>query len=122
MAKNRYRSRGRKLNLRVADINGSGAGDLCKSGDPGKIGELPVVCLTDEDANGNASVDTLGVYKFDVVNGTAGAIAPGAEVLWDNAAGALNVGGAGTRFGFLVGKTSIPAGQTVEVEVRVGLA
>lgn len=122
MAKNRFRHRGRKLHLNVAAINGSGAGDLCKSGDPGKLGDLPVVCLTDEDANGEASVDTLGVWMFTVTNAGAAVAAPGAVVNWDNAAGTLNIGGAGTKFGVLVGKKSLAAGAVVaNCEVRVGL-
>lgn len=120
MAKNRYRHEGRKLHLNVSAINGTGVGNLCKSGDPGVIGRLPVVCLTDEDANGEATVDTKGVWLLDVVNATVGALDPGASVYWDNAAGTLGGDNADAFFGTIVGRTSVPAGQTVQVEVRIG--
>lgn len=125
MALNRYRHRGRRLHMNVSDINGSGAGDLCLSGDPGVIGTLPVVVQTDEDSNGEASVDTLGVYKFDVVGkGAVDAntqIDPGDELFWDNTLGRLDAGAdSGVYFGRLVGKTSVVSGATQEVEVRVG--
>lgn len=118
MAKNRARHLGRKLHLSVAAINGSGAGDLCKSGDPGVVGQLPVVCLTDEDGNGFASVDTMGVYRFAVPGGVGG-VAVGGYVSWDNAAGALAAGDA-NRFGIALG--AVAAGVTTEIEVRVGRA
>ena len=123
MAKNRYRSRGRKLHLRVADINGSGAGNLCKSGDPGVLGGvLPCVCLTDEDADGRATVDTLGVYKLDVANATGAELVPNdtvVDVNWDNAAGVLTTA-AGDFFGRIVGGDNLAIGATGTVEVRVG--
>lgn len=126
MAKNRYRHRGRKLNLPVVDINGSGDGNLCKSGDPGMIGRLAVVCLTDEDANGNATVDTLGVYRFTGVTTPVG-VAIGDSVNWNNAAGELTTaaddglgGPAFPFFGTLVGPEDVTDGADQTIEVRVG--
>lgn len=117
MAKNRYRHRGRKLYLSVAAINGTGTGDLVKSGDPGVVGRLPVVALTDEDADGMATCDTLGVYTFTVTSAVA-AIAPGDAVHWDNAAGTLREAGAGVFFGTALG--AVAAAGTATIEVRVG--
>ncbi len=121
MALNRARHLGRKLWMRVADINGSGTGNLCKSGDPGVIGTLPVVCLTDEDGNGRASVDTMGVYRLTV--DPAADMGEGAAVYWDNALGVLNDAPAGAHFGILVeeGGLTAAAGPAL-VEVRVGRA
>lgn len=121
MAKNRARHLGRKLHMDVSGINGSGAGNLCKSGDPGVVGVVPVVCLTDEDANGRASVDTMGVYYLTV--DPVADMAEGAEVFWDNAAGILRDAGAGVSFGALVQEDGLTAADgPAEVEVRVGRA
>jgi predicted RecA/RadA family phage recombinase len=121
MAKNRARHLGRKLWMRVADINGSGAGNLCKSGDPGIIGVLPVVCLTDEDADGNASVDTMGVYNLTVT--PTADIAEGDPIFWDNAAGTLGDDNTDDLYGVLVQKGGmLLADGAAVVEVRVGRA
>lgn len=120
MAKNRYRSEGRKLHLRVADCNGSGTDNLCLSGDPVVIEDLPGVCLMDEDANGETTVDTSGVWLLDVANASGAPAKPGRKVYWDDTAGTLGFDNTDKFFGHLVGKTTIPDAQTVEVEVRVG--
>lgn len=116
MAKNRYQHLGRKLHLNVSAINGSGDGNLCKSGDPGAVGTLAVVCLTDEDANGEASVDTMGVWLLDV--NPAADMAVGDKVYWDNAAGELNDDNTGVEFGKVLGAVPL-AGAPHETKVRV---
>lgn len=121
MAKNRFRHLGRKLHFDVSAINGSGAGNLCKSGDPGVVGVLPVVCLTDEDADGRASCDTMGVYKLTVT--PAADIGEGDAIYWDNTTGELSDTNTGDLFGVLAeaGGMTLAAGAR-EVEVRVGRA
>lgn len=125
MAKNRARVDGRHLWLSVAAINGSGTGDACKSGDPGVVGDLPIVCTTDEDADGMASVDAGGAYRLAVQGiGAAGAnaaIAVGDALHWDNTGGRLVAAAfAGTSkfFGYALG--AVVAGATTTIEVKVG--
>src|SRR5919109_3804197 len=92
MAKNQRFDEGRKITLNVSANNGSGTGDLVKSGDPGANGVLPWVALTDEDADGIATVVCDGVYDLAVFghDGTANAaIAVGDKVVWNDAAGTL---------------------------------
>jgi predicted RecA/RadA family phage recombinase len=124
MAKNRVRIDGRHLSLNVSALNGSGAGDLVKSGDPIAIGDIPGVALTDEDAAGLATVDTAGVYQLSVFghDGTAGAaIAVGDLVVWDNTGGTLEKtpGSAGSkRFGYAL--DAVGSGNTTSIRVKVG--
>jgi predicted RecA/RadA family phage recombinase len=121
MAKNRRRINGRFLELNVSALNGSGTSDLVLSGDPGVIGGLAFVALTDEDDDGNASVDTGGVYELSVLadSGAGGsAVAPGDVLYWDNTAGDLSKDAAKLRFGVALG--SVASTETGAIEVRVG--
>lgn len=123
MAKNRARHLGRKLNLSVAAVNGSGAGDLVKSGDPGAVGQIPFVALTDEDAAGFASIDTYGVYNLVVAGrgiGVDAAVAVGDILYWDNADGQVNKDSTnGVRFGYALGAV-VSGVLTTTIEVRLG--
>lgn len=125
MAKNRARVDGRHLWLSVANVNGTGTADACKSGDPGVIGDLPVVCTTDEDADGMASVDAGGAYNLAVIGKGAAdanaAVAVGDALHWDNTGGRLVLAAfAGTSkfFGYALG--AVAAGATTTIEVKVG--
>lgn len=124
MAKNRVRHLGRYLNLNVSAVNGSGASDLVMSGDPGAVGQIPFVAITDEDANGSATVDTQGVYNLAVFghDGTANAaINPGDIVVWDNAGGTLEKtpgSASSVRFGYALGAVS--SGATTTIPVKLG--
>lgn len=123
MAKNRKRVLGRKLSLNVSAVNGSGTGNLVLSGDPGAVGQLPFVALTDEDAAGLASVDTAGVYELSVLghDGTANAaIAVGDKLVWDDAGGTIekSPGSANSvPFGYALG--AVASGATTKIEVRL---
>lgn len=121
MAKNRRRINGRFLELNVSAVNGSGASDLVQSGDPGVIGGLAFVAMTDEDDDGLASCDTGGVYELTVLadSGAGGsAVAPGDVVYWDNTAGDLSKDASKLRFGVALG--SVASTESGAIEVRVG--
>lgn len=124
MAKNRVQEHGLQIGINVSAVNGSGTSDLVKSGDPGAVGDIPFVALTDEDANGIATVQCDGVFSLAVFghDGTANAaIAVGDIVVWDNTAGTLEKtpGSAGAkRFGYALGAVS--SGATTTIPVKVG--
>jgi len=124
MAKNREFEKGTQLELVVSAVNGSGTSDLVKSGDPGCIGSIPFVALTDEDANGKASCQTDGVFNLAVLghDGTAGAaIAAGDIVVWDNTGGTLEKtpGSANSvRFGYAL--DAVSSGATTTIRVKLG--
>ena len=124
MAKNRVRIDGRYPRLNVSAVNGSGAADIVKSGDPGAVGQLPFVALTDEDASGLATGDTAGVYNLAVFghDGTANAaIAVGDLVVWDNTGGTLEKtpgSASSVRFGYAL--AVVNSGATTTIPVKVG--
>lgn len=121
MAKNRKFLHGWTFELNVSAVNGSGTSDLVKSGDPGAVGQLPFVALTDEDSGGLATVQTDGVFNLSVRghDGTSNAaVAVGAVVYWDNTNGELDVQTAGVRFGIALGAVS--SGATTTIPVLVG--
>lgn len=135
MATNRRRHAGRKLHLNVSDVNGSGAGNLCKANDPVVVGTIPGVALTDEDGDGFASVDTWGVYALPVNAFDPGAAAglaitgKGEEIYWDNAAGLLRpvpADGVMEAGGVFFGNATTPVAAAADADdvatcdVRVG--
>lgn len=121
MATNRRRANGRYLRLDVSTVNGSGTANAMKSGDPGAVGQIPFVCLTDEDSSGFASVDTAGVYALSVVGtNDAGnsAVAVGDILYWDNAEEQINKEATGgILFGYALG--TVGAGATATINVRL---
>jgi len=121
MATNQVYDEADQIPLNVSAVNGSGVGDLVKSGDPGVVGDLPFVALTDEDASGNATCKTNGAYNFAVRghDGTANAaIAQGAIVYWDNTNGELDVATSGKRFGYAL--AAVASGATSTIPVKIG--
>lgn len=93
MAKNRRYANGRYLDIDVAASNGSGTGNLNLSGDPVAVGFITGVCLTDEDANGQATIDRGGVYELSVTGADDmgnSAVKNGDKLFWDDAAGQVN--------------------------------
>lgn len=124
MAKNQHYDIGRRFPLNVAAVNGSGAGDLVQSGDPGAVGQLPFVALTDEGTDGIATVDVGGVYRLPVsgINDVPAnvAVAPGDRVYWDNGLGRLDVGPNGVPFGFALEAVAAGATTTIAVKVQPG--
>lgn len=106
-----YVQEGRRLELNV------GVGK--KSGDPVAVGSIVGVCVTDADANGNAVVDTAGVYKLTVVahNGTGGVAIDVGDPVYLQADGTLNANTAGELFGYAL--DVIAAGVTAEIRVKL---
>lgn len=107
---------GRRLELNV----GTGK----KSGDPITVGEIVGVCVTDADANGDAVVDTMGVYLLTVVaqnyDSTNAvyvneAISVGDPLYDDN--GTLNKNSAGVLFGYAL--EPVAAGATATIKVKL---
>jgi predicted RecA/RadA family phage recombinase len=123
VAKTRRRANGRYHELDVSAVNGSGTGDLVKSGDPGAVGQIPFVAVTDEDSAGKATVDTEGVYELSVLghDGTANAaIAAGDKLVWDNTGGTVEKtpGSANSvPFGYALG--AVASGATTAINVRL---
>lgn len=134
MAKNQRRIDARHIQLNVSAVNGSGAGNLVKSGDPGVVGKIPFVAETDEDGDGNATCDTGGGYDLAVNAWDPGAAAglavvQGDELYWDNTAGLLRpipadgvMEAGGVYFGFALEPVAEAgdADDVVTVEVKVG--
>lgn len=120
MATNRIFEHGTQFEADVSAVNGSGTGSAVLSGDPGAIGDLPFVALTDEDADGMATIQTDGVFELAVHanDGTVGAaVAAGDLVYWDNTAGELDVAVAGIRFGYALEAVTSDATTTIRVKV-----
>lgn len=121
MATNRIFERGRQFEVDVSAVNGSGTSDAVQSGDPGAIGSLPFVALTDEDADGMATIQTDGVFELSVRghDGTANAAVDAGEIVyWDNTTGELDVATAGIRFGYAL--EAVASGATTTVRVKIG--
>lgn len=91
------------------------------SGDPVIFGQRPGVALTDEDANGNTSVQFDGVFNLSVkgTNGANTAIAAG-DILYYVAANTpkLSVTNTGVRFGYAM--AAVASGATATIAVAVG--
>lgn len=90
------------------------------SGDPVLLGQIPGVAVQDEEADGDTSIDTGGVYNLDVVgedDGGNAAIAAGDIVYYD--AGEINVDAVnGTRYGYAL--DAVDAGATTNIRVKIG--
>lgn len=90
------------------------------SGTPVLIGDMPGVCATDRDADGNAVVDFGGVYEI-AVKGADGsgnaAISAYDTVYYDG--GEINADDSnGTRYG--VALSGVSSGATTVIRVRIG--
>ena len=123
MATNRVFEHGTQFEADVSGVTGTGDGGLVVSGDPVVIGQLPGVALTDEDDDGNATVQTDGVFDLSVKGETTvdAAIAVGAIVYYDSAATPhkLNADSAnGVRFGYAL--EAVTSGATTTIRVKVG--
>ena len=114
MATNKRRINGRFLNVVCT------APATPSSGDPVLFGEIPGVAVTDEDANGNTSIDTGGVYNLSVKGADDGgdaAIAAGDILYYD--AGEINADAVnGTRYGYAL--AAVNSGATTTIEVKIG--
>lgn len=110
-----------KITLNVAAVNGSGTGDLVMAGDPGTVGDIAFVALTDEDADGNATCATRGVFTLNAkgANGAGNvAIAVGDKVYWDGTPGEVNADVTnGVLFGRALG--AVASGATTAIDVML---
>src|SRR5215831_8560046 len=90
------------------------------SGDPVVLGQLPGVALTAEDAAGNTTIATEGVFNLSVkgTNGTNAAIAAG-DILYYVSANTpkLSVTNTGVRFGYALDAVSSGATTTIRVKL-----
>lgn len=108
--------------LDVSGGNGSGSGNLYQSGDPGAVGKIPFVALTDEDSDGFATCQLDGVFDLAVTGSdgtpTATAVSIGDIVYWDDTPGEINVDATnGVRFGYALGAVAGDATTTVPVQI-----
>lgn len=114
MATNQEFADGRKLSVAVT------APATPASGDPVLFGQRPGVALTDEDANGDTSVDFGGVYNLTVDGQDdlgAAAIAAGDILYYDG--GQINADAVnGVRFGYAM--DPVGSGQTLTIRVIIG--
>lgn len=116
MAKNRARANGRKLNLPVAANT--------VSGDPVVVGFLPGVALIDRDADGNATIDTYGVYHLSVkgINGGGNSAVAVGDRLYHTQADTPKLSKKDTGVYFGIALEPVVAGATTVIEVRIGHA
>lgn len=94
------------------------------SGDPGVLGQIPVVALTDEADGGNAAGEVTfamsGIFECPVTGANAAgntAVAIGDIIYWDSTV--LNKDNTnGIRWGYALGAVS--SGATTTIKVKVG--
>jgi len=129
VAKNRLYSRGNQIPMNVSALNGSGTGNLVKSGDPvafggtGASAGFGAVALTDENSAGVATVQTDGVFNLAVTGKNAAdadtAVAIGAVLYWDDTPGQINLDATnGIRFGYAL--AAVTGGATTTIAVKLG--
>ncbi|MFI7630263.1 DUF2190 family protein [Microbispora rosea] len=119
MAKNIIFEDGDQFAANVSGVNGSGTSNSIKSGDPGVLGDLPFVALTDEDADGIATIKTNGVASL-LVDAESAAVNPG-DLLYYDAADTNKINNASSgnkRFGYALG--SVGNGATGTIRVKIG--
>lgn len=103
----------------VSGVTGSGAGGLVKAGDPGALGDLPFVALTDEDSAGLATIKTNGAASL-LVDAEAAAVNPGDRLYFDAAdPNKINNSASGNKpYGWALG--SVGNGATGTITVKIG--
>lgn len=117
MAKNRVRIDGRFLSQAATDPA------TPVSGDPVLVGQIPGVSIIDETADGNATVDTQGVYNLSVkgvITGPANQAVAVGDILYYSAGHTpkLDKDTGGVRFGYAL--ATITSGSTATIAVKVG--
>jgi predicted RecA/RadA family phage recombinase len=116
MAKNRVRREGRFISSAATDPV------VPASGDPVVIGQIPGVALIDEEASGDVTFDTAGVWDLSVaaIDGGGNSAVVRGDVLYYVAADVpkLSKKVAGVRFGYALGP--VGAGLTATIPVKVG--
>lgn len=123
MATNIVYDKGEQLSLNVSGVTGSGTAGAMMSGDPGVIGQLPFVALTNEDADGNATCKFNGVADVSVMgetNADAGSAVAVGDILYFDAADTprVNKDTTGVRFGYAL--EAVASGATSTIRVKIG--
>jgi predicted RecA/RadA family phage recombinase len=118
MAINIVHEDGDQFLANVSGVTGSGAAGAIKSGDPGVLGQLPFVALTDEDADGMATIKTNGTANL-AVDAEAAAVNPGDLLYFDAAdANKINNSSSGNvRYGYALGTVGNGALGTITVKI-----
>lgn len=92
------------------------------SGDPVLLGQLPGVCLVSEDADGNATIATRGVFNLSVKGVDGGgnsAVAAGDLIYYVTGdTPKLSKKNSGVRFGYAL--AAITSGSTATIAVKLG--
>jgi predicted RecA/RadA family phage recombinase len=91
------------------------------SSDPVLLGQIPGVALTAEDADGNTTIVTEGVYNLSVkgTSGSNAAIAAGDIVYYVTGnTPKLSVTTSGVRFGYAL--AAVGSGLTATIAVKLG--
>jgi predicted RecA/RadA family phage recombinase len=118
MATNIVHEDGDQIQANVSGVTGSGTAGVILSGDPGVLGQLPFVALTDEVA-GLATIKTNGTADL-AVDAEAAAVNPGDLLYFDAAdANKINNSASGNvRFGYALG--AVANGQLGTITVKIG--
>ena len=119
MARNIIFEDGEQLRVNVANVTGTGPDGATRSGDPGVVGDLPFVALTDEDGTGYATVKLDGVAEL-AVKAEGGAIGVG-TILYFDAADPTKINNSSSgnkRFGYALG--AVADGETATIPVKIG--
>ena len=91
------------------------------SGSPVAVGQIPGVCQTNRDTNGNSSVKLRGADKFSVKgeNGSGNSAVAVGDIIYINAStGALTKIATGVRFGYAL--EAVNSGATATILVKIG--
>lgn len=92
------------------------------SGDPCVFGQVPGVALTAEDADGNTTIDTGGVYALSVkgINASGNAAVAAGDIVYYTSGDTppLSVKATGVRFGYAM--AAVTSGATTTINVKVG--
>jgi hypothetical protein len=118
MATNIIFEDGDQLRVNVSGVTGSGTAGVIMSGDPGVLVDLPFVALTDEGADGFATVKFNGVAEL-FVDAETGNVVPGTLLYFDAAdSNKINDTASGNkRFGYALGSVTSSATGTISVKI-----
>lgn len=93
------------------------------AGAPGLVGDRPCVLLTDQDANGYATVRFVGTYLFTVegVDGSGNSAVAINDALYYDAAATIKINkdsANGVRFGSAFGAVTSAGNGAIEVDIH----
>jgi predicted RecA/RadA family phage recombinase len=92
------------------------------SGDPTVVGQIPGVCATDTNADGNVTVETEGIFDLSVkgIDGSGNAAVTAGDILYyvSGDTPKLSKKASGVRFGYAL--EAVSSGATATIQVKVG--